>query len=128
MKPKNKKEQARLDFEIKFYEGILKQRPNFIQALSALADNYTKRGLFDQGLAVDKQLASLRPDEPVVWYNLSCSYSLLNNIEEGLYALEKAIRLGYADFYFMEKDADLENLRKDSRFKDLILNFKKKNE
>ncbi len=126
MKTNNKKELSRLDFEIKFYEGILKQRPSFTQALVALGDAYTKRGLFEKGLEVDKRLADLRPDDSIAWYNLACSYSLINDIESGLKAINKSLLLGYEDFSFLEKDPDLENLRQDIRFKDLIATFKTK--
>jgi len=115
-----------MDFEIKFYEGILKDMPNFIQALTALADTYTKRGLFEKGLCLDKRLTSLRPDDPIARYNLACSYSLLNDIESGLNTLQQAVMLGYDDFDFMEKDPDLENLRKDERFKNLTSKLKTK--
>jgi tetratricopeptide (TPR) repeat protein len=123
---KNKKELISLDFEIQFYEGVLKQKPDFIQALIALGDAYTKRGLFEKGLFVDKRLSSLKPEDPVVWYNLACDYSLLNNTDSGIKALNKAVGLGYDDFDFMNRDPDLENLRRDSRFEKLIINFKKK--
>ncbi len=128
MKPNNKKELSKLDFEIKFFEGILKEKPNFIQALLALGDTYTKRGLFEQGLSIDKRLTGLRPDDPVVWYNLACSYSLMNDTESAFKAINKSLLLGYDDFDFIEKDPDLENLKKDARFKDLIKSCKVKNE
>ncbi len=127
MKPKNKKRSPDLEFEIKFYQGILKQKPDFIQALAALGDTYSKRGLFKEGLAVDKRLVNLRPQDPIIWYNLACSYSLLSDIDSGLEALQRAVNLGYDDFYFMNKDPDLDNLRKDERFQKLVVSFNKKN-
>ena len=39
-----------LDFEISFLEGVLKHRPNYIDALAPLAEAYTRRGLFEKGL------------------------------------------------------------------------------
>ncbi len=127
MKPKNKKQLPDLDFETKFYEGVLKQKPDFVQALAALGDTYTKRGLFKEGLDIDKRLINLKPNDPIAWYNLACSYSLLNDIDSGLEALKKAINFGYEDFYFLNKDPDLENLRRDARFQKLAANFNKKN-
>lgn len=126
MARQNKKQFAHLDFEIEFYEGVLKQKPNFLQALIALGDSYTKRGFFEKGLAIDKRLAALKPDDEVAWYNLACSYSLLKEIDRGLEALSKSISLGYNDFVFMNKDPDLNNLREDSRFKNLMMNFQKR--
>ncbi len=115
-----------LDFEISFYERLLKKRPDFINALVALGDAYTKSGRYEDGLKVDKRLVRLKPDDPLVHYNLACSYSLLKMAESALSALKKAIRLGYRDFAFMERDPDLEHIRKDPRYKELLFEYAKK--
>lgn len=104
------------DFEIKFYQGILTRSPNFVQAISALADLYTKHQRYEDGLRLDEKLVGLRPDDPYVFYNLACSYSLLNEIDKALRSIKKAINVGYYDFDYMLKDPDLLNLKKDQRF------------
>ena len=114
-----------LDFQINFYEGLLEKKLDFIPALFALGDAYTKKGLFEKGLLIDKRLAKLKPDDPVAFYNLACDYSLLNQIDKSLSCLRLALSLGYDDFDYMEKDADLNNLRQDPRYKDLISEVKK---
>lgn len=110
------KEIKNLDFEIFFYEGLIKENPNYADALVPLGDAYTKRGLYEKGLEVDLKLVKLRPLDPIVHYNLACSYSLSKKTDLALSALEKAIRLGYSDFEFMNKDPDLENVKRDSRY------------
>lgn len=115
-----------LDFEISFYESLLKENPDFVDALIALGDAYTKRGRYKEGLKIDLRLAKLKPDEPVVHYNLACSYSLLRMSDLCLKALEKALCLGYQDLAFMEKDPDLEFIRKDPRYKELLSRLIKK--
>lgn len=109
-----------LDFEISFHENLLIENPNFLDALIALGDAYTKKGRYKEGLEIDKRLVKLRPEEPVVHYNLGCSYSLLKESRLCLEALEKAIHLGYNELAFMEKDPDLEFIRKDSRYRELL--------
>jgi len=104
-----------LDFEIGFFEGIIEKKPDFIEALIALGENYTRKGLYGKGLATDKKLALLRPEDETVHYNLACDYSLLKEPELCLEALEKAIDLGYDDFKYMLEDPDLEYIRKDQR-------------
>lgn len=105
-----------IDFEIRFCEGILKRSPTFVQALSMLGDLYTKKGRFQSGLMIDEQLSRLKPDDPIVFYNLACSYSLTTEIDKAFWAIKKAIKFGYDDFSHLETDKDIENLRKDSRF------------
>ena len=104
------------EFEIAFYEGVLKQNPNHIDSLMLLAEAYTQKGLCEKGLALDQRLAVLCPDDPFVHYNLACSYALTGKTEEAFQSLEQAIHLGYSDFEHLRKDPDLKNLYSDSRF------------
>jgi tetratricopeptide (TPR) repeat protein len=106
-----RKPAKRKDFEIQFYENLLLRRPDFVNVLIYLGDAYTKRGLYGEGLAVDRKLAVLRPDDPVVHYNLACSLSLLGYKQEAFRALKKAVLLGYDEFNHMLKDRDLEAVR-----------------
>ncbi len=113
-----------IDFEIRFCEGVLRRSGDFLPALILLGDLYTRRGFFDRGLFIDERLAKLQPEEPVVFYNLACSYSLLNRVDEALAAVKKAIALGYTDFEHMGRDRDLENLFKDNRFREYLTRLK----
>src|SRR4030042_6335077 len=99
----------RKDFEMRFYEGILKERPDCVNVLIPLGDAYTRKGLHQEGLAIDERLVRLRPHDPIVHYNLACSLSLVGKTKEALRLLKKAILLGYDDFAHLDKDADLDN-------------------
>jgi len=112
-----------LAFEIGFYEGILAEDPDFVDALVPLAEAYTKAGLSEKGLEADLRLARLCPDDPTVHYNLACSYALTGRRDEALATLERAIELGYRDAGFMLKDSDLVSLHEDERFAELIARF-----
>ena len=109
-------EKEDLEFEIQFFEGVTKRDRDFIDALQILGDAYTKTGQWEKGLTIDKRLARLCPDNPLVFYNLACSYSLMSKLDQAFAALTKAVKLGYDDAKWLTKDPDLENLRKDSRF------------
>lgn len=116
-KPKgHKPAKEDLEFEIRFFEGVAQRDPKYIEALQILGDAYTKTGQWDKGLHIDKRLAKLCPDNPLVFYNLACSYSLLEKVDAAFAALERAVKLGYRDAKWLVKDPDLDNLRKDSRF------------
>ena len=113
-----------IDFEIDFYERIIKDRGDFLQALIMLGELYTKKGLYEKGLEVDKKLVSLRPEDPYILYNLACSYSLLCDIEKALGAIKLAVHCGYQDFSHLEIDKDLANLRADNRFQQYFVQVK----
>ncbi|MBA4147716.1 MAG: hypothetical protein H0X66_06335 [Verrucomicrobia bacterium] len=106
-----RQEQRDLDIEITFLEGILHRDPEYVEALQILGDDYTRRGMLDEGLKVDRKLSELRPKDPLVYYNLACSYSLADELEFAVEALDKALALGYRDFRWMAKDPDLRKLR-----------------
>jgi tetratricopeptide (TPR) repeat protein len=113
------------DFEIKFYEGLVKERPNFFEALSLLGDAYTRKGFYKEGLEVDKRLVELKPEDPIVHYNLACSLSLVKDVEGAFKELKKAVLLGYDDFSYILKDPDLENVRKHPQFEEFFSKLKK---
>ncbi len=112
-------DQRELDTKIKFIEGLVRRDPNYVDALQILGDHYTQRGRISEGLKVDERLASLEPGNPLVFYNLACSYSLSGELDQAAVALEKAIQLGYRDFNWLAKDPDLKPLRAHAVFDDL---------
>jgi tetratricopeptide (TPR) repeat protein len=114
-----------LDFEISFFEKLVKKKPDYVDALIPLAEAYTKKGWRAKGLAIDKRLAKLRKQDPIVHYNLACSYALLGKKDEALEALLKSIRFGYSDLNHLRRDPDLESLRSDPRFKEIFSPVKK---
>ena len=114
-----------LDFQIGFYEGLLEKKPDFAQALVLLGEIYTRKGFIEKGLEADRKLVDLRPDDPVVHYNLACDYSLLKMPEQSLEALQTSLHLGYRDFSWLEKDEDLNFVRQDERFHKLVSRYTK---
>lgn len=126
MPVKKRKKTRDLDFQMEFYEKILLERPDFIDALTALGEIYTQKGFYEKGLEVDMRLARLRPGNPTIHYNLACSFSLTGDVGAALRSLEEAVRLGYDDFNFMDKDPDLGNVRRDARYQRLMQKVQRK--
>ncbi len=117
-KSRSARDQTRaLDIQIQFMEGVVRRDPRYVEALQLLGDNYTKRGRYSEGLNVDERLAELEPENPLVFYNLACSYSLTDQCDRAADAIEKALTLGYRDFNWMIKDPDLKKLRAHPRYK-----------
>ncbi|MBI1850811.1 MAG: hypothetical protein HYR85_10750 [Planctomycetes bacterium] len=113
-------DELRLDFEIGLYETYLRNRPDAVEALFELGGAYTKRGLYSKGLEMDLRLVRIEPDNATFNYNLACSYSLLQDVDRSLDSLKRAIELGFDEADQLESDADLENVRRDPRFVQLV--------
>lgn len=115
--------QSQLDFELDFYGGILDRHPCYVDALRAHANNLTLKGRYAEGLQVDKRLVQLRPNDPLAHYNLACSYALLKRPEQAIKTLRRAVELGYRDFRYMREDRDLDSIRHDPRFRQLMREY-----
>ena len=115
--------EGNLDFEINFFEGLLADSPDFVEALVALAEAYTRKGWHRKGLETDEKITRLCPGDPVAHYNLACSHALLGQLDAAMESLKKSLALGYRDLRHLEQDKDLENLRKDSRLRELLSRF-----
>jgi Flp pilus assembly protein TadD len=116
-------EQSQLDFEIDFFGGILERKVDYVDVLRVLGNNLTLKGRYTQGLVIDKRLVQLRPKDPLAHYNLACSYALLKRPDQALRTLRLAVELGYRDFRYMKEDHDLDSIRHDPRFRQLLREF-----
>jgi tetratricopeptide (TPR) repeat protein len=109
--------------ELEFCESVLDTIPEDIDTLKVIGHRYTEAGEYEKGLIADLKLSKLQPQDPLVWYNLACSYSLLQKEEEAVRALQAAVDRGYDDLLHMESDKDLNNIRDEEAFKKIIQNL-----
>jgi hypothetical protein len=116
-------DQTQVDFEIEFYGGILQRAPDFVDVLRVMGNLLTLRGRYVEGLAIDRRLVQLRPRDPLAHYNLACSLALLKRREQSLQTLRRAVELGYRDFRYMREDRDLDTIRHDPRFRQLLREY-----
>lgn len=107
-------------FEIGLSRAVLESNPGEIRALEMLGQALTRAGKHGEALEADLRLAGLRPKDPIAFYNLACSYSHLENLDAAFDALHRAFDLGYRDYRHLLRDPDLENVRRDRRFKRLL--------
>jgi len=124
-KKSNRKTSRELDVKIRFMEGLVRRDPEYVEAWQILGDHYAQRGKYDEGLKVDERLSRLQPENPLVFYNLACSYSLTGQIDEAAEALEKSLSLGYNDFRWLARDPDLRKLRKHPLYRHIAAKIRK---
>ncbi|MFV1958252.1 MAG: tetratricopeptide repeat protein [Planctomycetota bacterium] len=67
-----------------------------------------------------RKLTEAFPDRPDHWYNLACCLALLGKNDAALDALEQAVAKGFGDADHAAGDPDLESLRGNPRFDELL--------
>jgi adenylate cyclase len=85
--------------------------------LAALGDRTRSRQLAERALAI-------RPDDPMLLYNVGCIFSLLGLTEPALDYLEEAARGGLTQKGWYQHDSNLDPLRADPRFQILLQNMR----
>ncbi|HOK55754.1 MAG TPA: hypothetical protein PKV21_02195 [bacterium] len=103
----------------KFYEKLIKINPDFLEVLFQLSHIYIYQRDYKKVLKIDKKIAELLNLDPISYYNLACDYSLLGDMEKAVMNLKIAISLGFNRKSYIEKDKDLEFLKKSKRFENI---------
>jgi len=116
-------QQNQIDFELDFFGGVLGRAPDYVDVLRVMGHLLTLKGRYAEGLQVDKRLVGLRQHDPLAHYNLACSYALLKRTELALKTLRRAVELGYRDFRYMREDRDLDTIRHDPRFRQMLREY-----
>ena len=112
------------EFEIRFFESVLRRERSYTDVIELLGGLYTRQGRIVDGLKMDRRLVKLQPDNATAHYNLACSLALTKRKTDALHALKRAIQLGYRDFDWMQQDPDLEALKKHPEFQALMRQLK----
>ena len=116
-------DQSQLDFELDFFSAVLQRYPDYVDVLRVLGNLLTLKGRFQEALQIDKRLVHLRPHDALAHYNLACHYALLKRPDLSLQTLRRAVELGYRDFRYMREDHDLDSIRHDPRFRQLLREY-----
>jgi serine/threonine protein kinase/Flp pilus assembly protein TadD len=82
-------------------------------ALARLGEREKSREWVDRALSLDSEDSS-------VLYNVGCAYVLLDETDLALDCLEKAVQNGFGHREWIENDPDLECLRDQPRFRELL--------
>lgn len=112
------------EFDIRFFESVLRRSPAYADVVEILGGLYTRQGRIADGLKMDRKLVKLQPTNATAHYNLACSLALSKRSRDALRALRNAVQLGYRDLDWMQQDPDLEPLKAHPEFQSLLATLK----
>ena len=67
-----------------------------------------------------EKIIKASPKDHTAWYNLACAYSLMKRKRDAVRALHLAVKAGFTDFNHIQNDPDLNNIRKEPAYKQLM--------
>jgi tetratricopeptide (TPR) repeat protein len=114
-------ERARKNFKV-----ATQLDPTRPEAFSGIGVTYYARGDYEEALRWYKQALEVDPNFGDAYYNMACIYSLLKKKALAFRYLQIATLNGYAEYQAMETDEDLNNLRGDKRYKEILKKMRKK--
>ena len=105
---------------VRIAEEHLKLNPDDARAVYMAANGLAALGEHERGREWAGRALAMKPDEPMVLYNVGCIYSLLGLVEDAIDCLERAARNGLMQKGWFEHDSNLEPLRNHPRFQSLL--------
>src|SRR5688500_2094704 len=94
--------------------------PEDTRALIMAAAVNANIGNADRAIDFSERALAMDKDDPMLLYNVACTFSKLGREEDALEALEHAVEKGWADRAWIEHDSDLDSIRESPRYKSLI--------
>ncbi|MGH7702874.1 MAG: protein kinase domain-containing protein, partial [Gemmatimonadales bacterium] len=112
--------EANLRRGLQVAERHLELNPDDARALVLGAGALAQLGEQDRAVEWARRGLALDPDDSGVLYNVACVYALEGKTDEALACLDKAVQNGFGHREWLENDSDLDSLRGDGRFQDLL--------
>ena len=111
---------GRLKDAKRLYKETLKIDPGYVDALNNLAVIYMLENNFFEAQKNLEKAIRLKPGSVDPYYNLACLYAIKGEAKKSLTHLRKAVSLDRSVRQWAQKDADLNNVRGNPEFRDII--------
>ena len=98
--------------------------PNYHNAYDNRGVSYHKKEMYGKAIEDYSKAIELNPSYANSYYNLSCNYCMQNDKEKALAYFRIALEKGFSDFDHLELDDDLNLIREEQEFKNLIEEYK----
>ncbi|MBI2620361.1 MAG: protein kinase [Ignavibacteriales bacterium] len=109
-----------LQASLEFYPRYLSQHPDDARAHIYYAITLVRARRTEEAKHEAARAIEISPDDPLMMYNAACFYAQLGEKAAALETLKRALRSGFEYYDWIKRDSDLEPLRDDPAYKELI--------
>ncbi len=113
------------DKAIKDLDEAIRLDPKSVVAFYNRGDAWKQKKEYDKAVKDLDEVIRLNPKFLSAHYNKACCLALQGKADPALDALEKALEIGYPNFGHIKTDADLNSIRKNERFVELLEKYSK---
>ena len=105
---------------LQFYPSYLLRHPDDVRAYTSFATTLQSAGRKDEAKMKMARAVELSPNDAMVIYNASCVYSLMGEKALAVENLQRAFANGYVDCEYIKLDPDLDNIREEPGYLELM--------
>ncbi|MCX6132881.1 MAG: protein kinase [Ignavibacteriales bacterium] len=105
---------------IQVFRRFLPQHPDDARAHMYFANALVQEGERDEAKAEAAKALELSPGDPNMLYNAACFYALLNELKLAIETLKNAITAGYQHYEWIQRDSDLNSIRQEPEYVELM--------
>jgi serine/threonine protein kinase/Flp pilus assembly protein TadD len=115
-------EEAQIQFrrQIRLVDEHLELNPDDPRACILGAGAHARLGDAERSAFFAGRAMAADPDDPMLLYNVACTYACLGRAEDALNALEQSVDRGFGDKGWMEHDSDLDSVRQSPRYSAIL--------
>ena len=105
---------------VKLIEERLELNPDDARAWNLGAGTLATQGETERALEFARKSVAIDPDDPMLLYNIACTYARLGRTDDSLTTLEHAVDKGYGHKDWVEHDPDFDSIRDTPRFQAIV--------
>jgi serine/threonine protein kinase/tetratricopeptide (TPR) repeat protein len=116
----NEKNAETLQTALQVFPRHLSKHPDDARGHMLFATDLVQVGRTDEGKAEAARALELSPSDPLMLYNATCFYARLGEKKLALDSFKNAVAAGYANYDWAQRDPDLNTLRNEPEYIELM--------